>query len=352
MEIICKIGEGSYFSLFKARLSTKFVVLKTPVHQEMLYQELLRREYELGVSLSHPSIVNTLGFEINTPVGAALILEYIDGESLEDFLAMDPAGTHKKMIVQEVLDAVEYLHKRGICHNDLKPSNIMVTREGHVKIIDFGFSISDDSVYNGVKGGTEGFSAPEVLEGKGAAGVTSDIYSIGALLKYMSASPSAIINRCMSAQPSGRYHSVAALKRAIAVRSRLGIYLAGAAVVLSMLVALLMTSRRSENDLVRKPEISESCRYMETRYMESLEDINSNPCYEWAALVKTEFLLEMISYLENLTFDQQQELQERFSKYLSSLDSLMLTLPIIDHLPIETRDSARVLVDERAEEFL
>lgn len=82
MEIICKIGDGSYFSLFKARLSTKFVVLKTPVHQEMLYQELLRREYELGVSLSHPSIVNILGFEINTPVGAALILEYIDGESL------------------------------------------------------------------------------------------------------------------------------------------------------------------------------------------------------------------------------------------------------------------------------
>lgn len=352
MDVICKIGEGPYFCQYKARRGTKFVVLKTPVRKETLYQELLRREYELGASLSHPSVVNTLGFEMDTPVGAALVMEYIEGESLEGFFALRPSDSRKRRVMEDILDAVEYLHKRGICHNDLKPSNIMVTREGHARIIDFGFSISDDSVYHGVRGGTEGFSAPEVLKGKGTAGVVSDIYSIGALLKYMSAAPAAVIRKCMSERPSGRYQSIHELRRSLAARRMLPIYMAVIAVAVSVVAGILLYLPASESEVVAGPEMSAASRNLETSYKEALKDMESVPCYEWATLVKSEFLEETVTYLDGLEYQQQLALGERFSEYVASLDSMMFSLPTIEMMPVEVRDSIRRRVEERCQDFL
>ena len=87
------------------------------------------------------------------------------------------------------------------------------------RIIDFGLSLSDDSIYKGCMGGSPGYSAPEIMAGKGPAGAASDIYSIGLLIRQMSGRKyRRIIDRCCRQNPTERYQRIPALRRAIAHR--------------------------------------------------------------------------------------------------------------------------------------
>lgn len=162
-------------------MGSKYVILKTPASSDAMSADMLRREYELSVRLSHPCIVSVTGFEQDTPAGPAIVMEYIDGVTLEEFCskAFEPSKDRLKAVLQDILDVVDYLHHRGIIHNDLKHDNIIVTGNGAARIIDFGLSASSDSIYRGCIGGTIGFSAPEILSGSGPSMTTSDIYSIG-----------------------------------------------------------------------------------------------------------------------------------------------------------------------------
>ena len=85
--ILETISEGRVFSLFKARYGTKYVILKTTHIHDAMHSEILRREYEMGKTLSHACIVSTLAFEENTPVGPAIVLEYIEGVTLGEYLS-------------------------------------------------------------------------------------------------------------------------------------------------------------------------------------------------------------------------------------------------------------------------
>ena len=172
--ILETISEGRFFSLFKARYGTKYVILKTTHIHDAMHSEILRREYEMGKTLSHACIVSTLAFEENTPVGPAIVLEYIEGVTLGEYysrslsLSKCPKNTStsitkRKHLLHDILDGVDYLHHRGILHNDIKPDNILINKLGHARIIDFGLSSSYDSIYTGVIGGSEGFTAPEIL---------------------------------------------------------------------------------------------------------------------------------------------------------------------------------------------
>ena len=73
--------------------------------------------------------------------------------------AVNPSPAGRKAVLQVIRDGVEYLHRRDIMHNDLKPANTLVTRTGTARIIDFGLSASTDSIYRGCLGGTDGYSA-------------------------------------------------------------------------------------------------------------------------------------------------------------------------------------------------
>ena len=160
--VLGTISEGRMFRIHKARRGTKYIILKSAVRNDAMTTEFLRREYELGSTLSHSCIVTTLGFEEDTPAGPALILEYVEGQSLDEFLSCGPSDSAKDCIIDDILDGVDYLHHRGVLHNDIKPSNIVVNPHGAARIIDFGLSISDDSVYKGCMGGSPGYSAPEI----------------------------------------------------------------------------------------------------------------------------------------------------------------------------------------------
>lgn len=102
-------------------------------------QQLLDREFERGMTLWHPSIVRMIAQqEVPTMEGRCIIEEWVDGTSLDKFIASDPTVEVRQDIATQLVEAVRYYMSKGITHGNLKPSNILVTHNGsRVKIIDF-----------------------------------------------------------------------------------------------------------------------------------------------------------------------------------------------------------------------
>lgn len=322
LRIIC---EERMFRIHLARKGSKHIILKSAAKPEAMTIELLKREYELGISLSHACIVSTLGFEEDTPVGPAIILEYIEGISLDEFLSKHPAKAAANRIIDDILDGVDYLHHRGILHNDLKPSNIVINRHGAARIIDFGLSISDDSAYRGCLGGSQGYSAPEILNGNGPSGAASDIYSIGILIKEITGNKyRKVIERCCCQDPSERYQNIHAIKRAIAFKR----YLSTAVMTVILAIAIFImniypkigdiVTESSNNSLKNRLKAEMSSFYYPAR-----DSLSRRPSYESAIAFKGEYLMQYIRFHDSIPAPQRLACEEIFAEQSAVLDSLM-----------------------------
>lgn len=184
-----EIPSSGFNCLFKAQRYGKWFVLKglKPEHQqETIYLELLNKEFELGVQMEHPNIVHTISKEIDPVVGPCIVMEYVDGITLKEFLAQRPSQEIRLKIVKELLDAMSYYHSLQIIHRDLKPDNILITRNGqNVKLIDFGLADSD---YHGVlkqPAGSNKYAAPEQVKGNVPLDNRADIYAFGIILRQL-----------------------------------------------------------------------------------------------------------------------------------------------------------------------
>ena len=250
IELVGTLSEGRLFRICKARKGTKYVILKAAIPGDSMSHEMLRREYELSCDLNHPCIARTLGFETETPVGPAIVMEYIEGMRLDEFIASNPSRARRKALLQDILDGVDYLHHRGIIHNDLKPDNILVTRTGAARILDFGLSASSDSIYRGCLGGTDGYTAPEILRGEASAGPASDIYSIGRLINLLFSGGvyRGVARRCTAMCPSERPRDIQSLRRLIRRRDRMPVAAAACVAVLlgASLLGVLFARQRSD----------------------------------------------------------------------------------------------------------
>ena len=239
--ILGTISEGRMFRTLKARHGTRYVALKAAVEDNAMSVSLLRREYELCRDLSHPCVVSILGFEEDTPAGPAIEMEYISGRTLDEFVATAPSAAQRRAVLNDILDGMDYLHHRGILHNDLKPDNIVVNANGAARIIDFGLSVSEDSVYAGAVGGTCGYSAPEVLQGDGSAGAASDIYSLGLIINLLFGGRRyrRVARRCSRPEPAERFQSIPDLRKALAATDRRPFIWTGAGALLLVLSAVV-----------------------------------------------------------------------------------------------------------------
>lgn len=116
--------------------------LKEQYRQDENYKNLLHKEFDILISLQHPNIVSAYSMEEIPEMGTCIVMEWIDGITLEHWSGRKPEG---EGIFLQLLDAVHYIHAKQIVHRDLKPSNIIITHNGnHVKLIDFGLSDTDD----------------------------------------------------------------------------------------------------------------------------------------------------------------------------------------------------------------
>lgn len=177
-----------YNLIFKAKRFGKWHILKglkPEFRQQTLYQEFLRKEFELGVMLNHPNIVSVISFEQDERLGQCIVMEYVDGIQLSEFLETKPSKKLQAKVLDELLSAMSYYHSLQVVHRDLKPSNILVTRNGNnVKIIDFGLSDADSYVVLKQPAGSLRYAAPEQLQPGMQVDCRADIYALGKILEY------------------------------------------------------------------------------------------------------------------------------------------------------------------------
>ena len=347
--VLDTISRGHTFSVLKARRSTKFVTLKVANTPDAMYSEMLRREYELSSTLSHGSIAATLGFEEDTAMGAAIVMEYIEGVTLDKFLASSPSRSARERILGDILDGVEYLHHRGLLHNDLKPQNIIVNRYGAARIIDFGLSASDDSLWSGCMGGTERFSAPEILRGEGAKGAASDIYSVGRLIEalFKGGRYGRIVSRCVDGEPMHRYSSIAELRHALARRRRQPYVVAGLLFVVAVTLALTLPAvdqvckeRRQATERYHLSKMrSEIAEIINKEFTSSSNIVKEHQYSEFAVIARGVYMINFCKYRDALPLEQRPLAEEVFAHHIRHFDSLILTLPKVSDQPAPKRDS-------------
>lgn len=146
---------------------------------------LLRKEFDILAPLQHAGIVAAAAMEDVPGLGTCIVMEWIDGTTLAEWLRGEHTRREKVEVVRQVAGALAYLHARQVVHRDLKPSNIMVTRGGlHVKLIDFG--LADTASYAILKqpAGTAGYVSPEQAASAGAD-ERNDLYSLGCIMAEM-----------------------------------------------------------------------------------------------------------------------------------------------------------------------
>lgn len=219
-EITPSLGDGQYRivstlqegRLYLAEKAGKRFVLKTAQGARGL--ELLKREYEVSIGLSHPGLAYVFTYEEDSPVGPCLVQEFVDGETLAQWLSGNPSASERRRIFAELLSVVAYLHQKDIVHNDLKPDNILVSKaSGALKLVDLGFA--DDNTHLGkALGGTRSYASPELLSGC-VVTAASDVYSLGFILRLLFPGRyRRIARRCLQMNPMRRYSSAGELEEA------------------------------------------------------------------------------------------------------------------------------------------
>ncbi|MBQ0047919.1 MAG: leucine-rich repeat protein [Prevotellaceae bacterium] len=214
-----EIRSAGFNILVKANRNGKLLIMKgvkKEYRDTAVYMEALRKEYDILSSLQHPNIISVEGYEDIEGFGRCIVQEYVSGKNLRDALEAGLSQESKLQIVRELLDAIEYIHKKQIVHRDLKPSNIMIADDGgHVKVIDFG--LSDSEMYTFLKqpSGTEAFMSPEQKE-VSVSDTRNDIYSLGCIMECMKLGKKydALIARCKSPIDE-RYQTIATLRNNI-----------------------------------------------------------------------------------------------------------------------------------------
>lgn len=192
-----KLGEGGMGIVFRAtdRLSGKAVALKqvttglpdetssSPSNSTEMRLSLAR-EFQMLSSLRHPNIIGVLDYGFDADKQPFFTMDLV-----EEAQTIVEAGRHQPLyvkigLINQVLQALTYLHRRGILHRDLKPNNILVTK-GQVKVLDFGLSLAHDQIETGERVvGTLAYLSPEALLGK-PFNETSDLYAVGIILYEM-----------------------------------------------------------------------------------------------------------------------------------------------------------------------
>jgi eukaryotic-like serine/threonine-protein kinase len=173
-------------------------LLKPSLAADPSFRVRFRREAQDAAKMAHPTIVRIFdageetvrdasGREVQAPF---IIMEYVDGRLLKDIIKEGPIEPTEAMrIIEDVLTALEYSHRAGLVHRDIKPGNIMITPAGQVKVMDFGIAraVSESSAtiaQTSTIVGTAQYFSPEQARGE-AVDARTDLYSAGIVLFEM-----------------------------------------------------------------------------------------------------------------------------------------------------------------------
>lgn len=212
-------SEAGFNVIYRGNKNGRFFVykaLKKEYRGNPFYEELLKKEFNIGFTLTHSGICQYYGMIDLPDVGNCIVMEWIDGCSLEHLMSQGVINKPLTVkMINELCDALDYMHRKQVVHRDLKPENILITYNGNnVKVIDFGLSDADS--YNAFKApaGTKAYASPELLAG-GHIDSRSDIWSLGVIIGELSGRFRHVTAKCMARDRERRYSTAAEVKAAV-----------------------------------------------------------------------------------------------------------------------------------------
>ncbi len=192
-KIVEKIGEGGMANVYKAKcnLLNRFVavkILKSEFVDDKEFIEKFNSESQSAAKLSHPNIVNIYDIGIEGDINY-IIMEYVEGITLKELILENAPFENKRIIdiSTQIAAALSHAHKNKIIHRDIKPQNILITKDNRIKVADFGIAraVSDATVVNTANlMGTVHYASPEQLKGS-LVDERTDIYSLGVIMYEM-----------------------------------------------------------------------------------------------------------------------------------------------------------------------
>lgn len=192
-ELLEKIAEGGMARVYRGRdlllkRTVAVKVLKDQMSGDAAFIRRFEREAQSAAALSHPHIVNIydVGVEEDTYY---MVMEYVDGNNLKEYIREKGPLPYLEAIgiARQIGQALEQAHAAGVVHRDIKPQNILFSKDGTIKVTDFGIAIGGDGVTVTVGDeiiGSVQYISPEQARG-GMAGKQSDLYSLGIVLYEM-----------------------------------------------------------------------------------------------------------------------------------------------------------------------
>ena len=218
-KILGKLGAGAMATVYKAKqisLDRMVAIKKLPekFSQNPQFIERFFAEGRAAASLNHPNIVQA--FDVGNEGDIYyFVMEYVDGRTVHEDIVEHKRFKEKQAveIIIQVAEALEHAHNQGLIHRDVKPKNIMITKEGVVKLADMGLAraISDVEAAEAEAGrafGTPYYISPEQIRGEKEIGPPADIYSLGTTLYHMvtgavpfeGKSPSAVMHKHLKSE--------------------------------------------------------------------------------------------------------------------------------------------------------
>ena len=191
-----------------------------------------RREARLGASLNHPNIVAIFD-TVSDEDAVLIVMEFVDGESLAERLKREPLDSAASLaLLSQIAAALDHAHEQGVVHRDVKPSNILIAKDGTAKLADLGIATAVDATAITGSGnviGTLAYIAPERLRGE-PGGAAADVYSLAAVAfellsgrrAHPEKSPEQVVRRIeqgapdlLDADPDASPAAAAALRKAM-----------------------------------------------------------------------------------------------------------------------------------------
>ena len=296
-------GMGTVRDAVDRRLgrSVAVKILRADLAEQPRARRRFETEAHAAARLAHPNVVTVFdsGEDDGIPF---LVMERLPGRTLADELAGGPLSLERaRTVVREVLSALAAAHGAGIIHRDIKPGNVLLTEDGHVKVSDFGIAktVDDlDQTQTAELVATPGYLAPERLSGE-AASQRSDLYSVGVLLyealsgrrpferdtpfammraiergdaepltsQRPTLSPEivAVVERAMSVDPSERFESAGEMAAALEPAADLDATVPIAVADAPETVPIDVGSRDGATQILQRPRAPEGARHPETQ---------------------------------------------------------------------------------------